>query len=173
MVERILYNIKSLLQDAGQLDERYAQGAETLTSDLSTPRGIDIFKISFERFKSRIRKQQKDASTWHVTRWAIHDSKKFEDIINRLQKFVDGLEKITASLGHLAEQRARLQEEIENISDVQSLKLLRDASTNHSASHHGSSNSASRLLAKDIAESVLEQHTLASRSILRAQNHRL
>jgi len=68
-------------------------------SEVSTSRGLDIFKGSFERFKSRIRKHQKKTSAWKVTRWAIHDAGKFEGMLNRLKEFVDGLESITKSLG--------------------------------------------------------------------------
>lgn len=165
-VERILNNIRLLLAEAGRVDKRYGLKADLARgSDVSTSRGIDIFKESFDRFKSHIRKHQKHTSAWRVTRWAIHDATKFEDMINRLEKFVDGLESITKSLGLLEQQHARLQEEIEDLSDVQSLKLLRDASSSHRSSHHDVSDTASRRLTRVVAESILEQQTLASRSI--------
>ena len=165
-VERILNNIKSLLAEAGRVDKRYGLNADLARgSDVSTSRGIDIFKDSFDRFKSRIRKHQKDTSAWRVTRWAIHDATKFEDMINRLEKFVDGLESITKSLGLLEQQHARLREEIEDLSDVQSLKLLRDASSSHHSSHYDVSDTASRRLTRTVTESILEKQTLASRSI--------
>ncbi|KAH8816506.1 hypothetical protein F5884DRAFT_896275 [Xylogone sp. PMI_703] len=134
--------------------------------------GINIFKGSFDRFKSRIRRHQKETSAWNVTRWAIHDAKKFERVINRLEKFVDGLENITTALGLLQGQHARLREEIESISDVESLKLLRDASS----SHHSSSNRFSQYNISDTAsrrliavtESVSEQQTLSSTSNFRS-----
>lgn len=130
-VERILNNIKSLLDEAGRVDERYGLQSVPRGSEFTTSRGLDIFKRSFEKFKARIRKHQKDTSAWNVTRWTIHDAKEFEVMINRLGNFVDGLESITKALGLFEEQRARLREGIENISDTQSLRLLRDASLRH------------------------------------------
>jgi hypothetical protein len=74
-IERILNNIKSLLEEAGKVDERYGLTSNIPQgSEVSTSRGLDIFKGSFERFKSRIRKHQKETSAWKVTRWAIHDA---------------------------------------------------------------------------------------------------
>ena len=170
-VERILWNVKSLLDEAGRVDERYGIKADVLQGpEVSTSRGINIFKESFDRFKSRIRKHQKETSAWNVTRWAIHDADKFEGVINRLEKFVDGLESITKSLGLLQEQRARLREEIESISDLESLRLLCDASSSHRSSQHDVSDTASRRLIT-VTESIAEQRTLTSTSIFLGTAH--
>lgn len=168
-LERVLWNIKLLLEEARCTDERYGIKVDTLQgSEISTSVGLNIFKASFDRFKSRIRKHQKETSTWNVTRWAIHDAAKFERMINRLEGFVDGLENVTKALGLLHEQRARLQEEIESISDVESLRILRDASSSHHSSNRASqrnvSDTASRCL-DIVAESIAEKQTVASISI--------
>ena len=90
----MLNHIKSLLDEASRVDERYGlkagEGCEAGGSE-----GLDIFKSSFDRFKMRNRKHQKGTSTWNVTRWAINDADKFENLIDKLGKFVDGLESIT------------------------------------------------------------------------------
>ncbi|KAM0154788.1 hypothetical protein ACHAPG_006318 [Botrytis cinerea] len=70
-VERILNNIKSLLEEGSTNNEKYG---ETSPSSQLTSQGMQIFKTSFERFKSRIRKHQKDTSAWKVTSWAVHDA---------------------------------------------------------------------------------------------------
>ncbi|KAH8798110.1 prion-inhibition and propagation-domain-containing protein [Hyaloscypha sp. PMI_1271] len=159
-VERVLNNIKSLLEEAGKVDERYGLTSNIPQgSEVSTSRGLDIFKGSFERFKSRIRKHQKETSAWKVTRWAIHDAEKFEGMLNRLKEFVDGLESITKSLGLLREQHERLQQEIESISDTQSLRLLRDASSRHGSSQPDVSDAASQRLIT-VAESFIDTQTL-------------
>jgi ubiquitin-protein ligase len=164
-VEQTLYNIKSLLDDAGLVVERYKAKEDTAQeSAVQSRNGLDIFRASYEQIKLRIRKQQTDASAWEVTRWAIHDAKSYSNTISRLQQFVDGLEKVTSST-HLAEQRARLQEEIENVSNVESLELLRDASSTYSGSLSGSSLSGSRLLTKHVAESILEVQSLRPESL--------
>ncbi len=157
--------MKSLLDEADEVDEKYKLEMVGLpSSELSTSEGLAIFKSSFGRFKSRIRKHQKVASMWKVTRWTLHDGKKFEDLINRLEKFVNGLESITKSLGLLAEQHARLQEEIETISDIPSLKLLGDASSSHHSILNNDVDTSSRRFIREVAESILEQMTIATRS---------
>ncbi len=159
-VERILNNIKSLLDEAGKVDDRYGFGSnESDGYEVSSSRGLDIFKGSFERFKARIKKHQKETSTWKVTRWAIHDADKFEEMLNRLKDFVDGLESITKSLGLLKEQHERLRQEIESISDTQSLRLLRDASSRHGSSQQEISDAASQRLIT-VAESILDTQNL-------------
>jgi hypothetical protein len=170
LVEQTLFNIKSLLDDAGLVIERYKTSGDTSRNAVvQAHAGLELFRAPFEQIQSRIRKQQKDTPIWKVTRWAIHDAEAYSNTISRLQQFVDGLEKVTSST-HLAQQRARLQEEIENIPNVGSLELLRDASSKYSGSLSGSSLSESRLLTKRVAESILEVQTQRSNSIL--QDHR-
>ncbi|KUJ14769.1 uncharacterized protein LY89DRAFT_122019 [Mollisia scopiformis] len=160
-LDRTLHNIKSLLDQASQVDDRYGNKSPPPGWDLSTSRGLNVFKTSFERFKTNIKRHQKKTSAWKVTRWAIHDADKFEALINRLKDFVDGLESITKSLGLLEEQHTRLQQEIESISDTESLRLLRDASSRYGSSHHDVSDTASRRLIT-VAESIIERRTLQS-----------
>ncbi|KAE9369679.1 hypothetical protein N431DRAFT_443310 [Stipitochalara longipes BDJ] len=165
-VERILNNIKSFLEEAGKVDERYGLSSNIPQgSEVSSSQGLDIFKGSFERFKSRIRKHQNATSAWKVTRWAIHDADKFEGMLNRLKDFVDGLESITKSLGLLREQHERLREEIESISDTQSLRLLRDASSRHGSSQQEVSDAASQRLII-VAESLIDDQSFYSSSNL-------
>lgn len=152
-VERILNNIKVLLDGAAKVNNQYGLNKGAAPSNqLTNSRGLDIFKDSFERFKIRVKRHQKDTSTWKVTKWAIHDSAKFGSLIGRLEKFVDGLESITKSLGLLQEQHERLRVEIESISDMGSLRLLRDASS-HASSQLEVSGAASRRLTY-VAQSI-------------------
>lgn len=99
-----------------------------------TSKGLKVFRESFERFKSRLRKNQKQTSTWNVTRWSVHDFGKFQALIASIRELMDGLESITSSLGLLAKQQAMLLEEIESISDTESLRLLQIVGSTSSAS---------------------------------------
>ncbi|EXJ66436.1 uncharacterized protein A1O5_10588 [Cladophialophora psammophila CBS 110553] len=165
-IERILLNIKSILDEAGRVDERYGLRAEASRGiEVSVSRGMSVFKTSFDRFKNRIRTHQKETSAWKVTRWAIHDSRKFEAMIDRLGKYVDGLESITQSLGLLEEQRARLRAEIDTISDVESLRLLRDASSNQASCQNDVSSAASLRLIS-VTESSAKRNAPASSIVL-------
>lgn len=126
-----------------------------LECEVSSSKGLDISKHSFDIWKSRIRNHQKQTTAWHVTRWAVHDAKKFESMVNRLKDFVDSLESLTKSLGLLAEQHRLLEVEIESISDVASLRLLRDSSSSHRSSQKAISDTASRRMIT-IAASINE-----------------
>ena len=95
---------------------------------------MTIFQNSFERFKLRLRKNQTQKSAWTVTRWAVHDLSQFEALVDKIKSLVDGLESVTSSLGLLKQQQTLLGEEIESVSDAESLRLLRDATSGRRAS---------------------------------------
>ncbi|KAL5320085.1 hypothetical protein ACEPPN_013147 [Leptodophora sp. 'Broadleaf-Isolate-01'] len=137
LVESTLNNIRLLLQKVEQVGDKYThESPVSLSKKLPSPgpHGLEVFRTPFDRFKSQIKKNQKEASPWKVTQWAIHDETKLRVTIDRLREYVDGLESITKSLGLLADQRTRLNDEIENISDVERLKLLHDANSSQLAS---------------------------------------
>lgn len=120
---RTLNAIKNLLSETQEFDERYGFRAEEAAVG-TTSRGLSIFRRTFDQFKSQARRNQKQKSVVTVTRWAIFDADNFEVKIARLKGFIDGLESVTRSLVTLEAQRARLEDEIESVSDVQSLRLL-------------------------------------------------
>jgi hypothetical protein len=126
-VIRTLNAIKNLLSETQEFDERYAYKTEDASSG-SVSRGLSIFRGTFDQFKIQSRRNQKQKSVATVTRWAIFDAEHFEVKITRLKGFIDGLESVTTSLVALKSQRHRLRQEIESISDVDSLRLLRDIS---------------------------------------------
>lgn len=91
---------------------------------VSHSKGMAIFEDSFNRFKSRIRKNQKQKSAWQVTRWSIHDYERFGKLVDQVSKLLDALESITSALGVLERQHSLLVEEIASLSDTESLSLL-------------------------------------------------
>ena len=98
-------------------------------------RALDLFRDSFEEFQQAIQQNQKQKSVRTITRWAIHDADKFEGIVKRLRGFIDGLQDITKALGIWPDQQARLEEEIQSVADVESLRLIRDAAGQQDISH--------------------------------------
>lgn len=98
-------------------------------------RALDLFRNSFEEFQQAVQQNQKQKSVRTVTRWAIHDADKFEGIVKQLRGFIDGLQDITKALGIWPDQQARLEEEIESVADVESLRLIRDAAGQQDISH--------------------------------------
>ncbi|KAI9147464.1 Ubiquitin-conjugating enzyme [Paramyrothecium foliicola] len=128
-IESSLNQLKLLLTKADIVTDRYAlndaEAHGTYTNQLRTSsHGMTIFRDSFERFKSRIRQNQKQKSIWTVTRWAVHDYERFEKLVDQITKVLDALESITSAIGMLERQRSMLIEEIASLSDTESLNLL-------------------------------------------------
>lgn len=72
-------------------------------------------------------REEKQKSVTHAVRWAIHDADKFKITVQQMKDFIDGLNDITKSLEIISDQQARMKEEIESVSDRESLQLIRDA----------------------------------------------
>jgi len=128
-----LLHLKNLLTKADVVTGRYDLSETTedgiLVLSDSTSLGMVVFRESFRKLRSRMGQNQKEKSTLQVTRWAIHDHAKFRDLVTSIKSLIDGLESVTSTLGVLEKQRARLIEEIESISDTQSLRLLQSISS--------------------------------------------
>ncbi|KAK7947064.1 uncharacterized protein PG986_011385 [Apiospora aurea] len=134
-----LCQLLDLLTKANVITERYALDCTPLSTQAysqevtQTPRGMLVLRDSFQKFKERIRKNQKQKPVWKVTRWSIHDCAQFEALVDKVHKLLDGLESITNALGVLERQRERLLEEVDSESDAQSLSLLQDIGSADSA----------------------------------------
>ncbi|KAK8024571.1 ubiquitin-conjugating enzyme E2-16 kDa [Apiospora rasikravindrae] len=134
-----LHQLLNLLTKAEVITERYALECTSFSAHsyeeevAETPRGMLVLRDSFQRFKERIRKNQKQKSVWKVTRWSIHDYAQFEALVENIRKLLDGLESITNALGVLERQRELLLQEVESESDARSLSLLQDIGSLDSA----------------------------------------
>ena len=123
---KTLQAVEQLLTDTRRLNNRY-DPRPSGPSPQQRSWSLNIFRSSFDEFEVAVRREQKQKSVKNATRWAIHDADKFEIIVKRLKTFIDGLHDITRSLGVLSDQQARLKEEIESVSDRESLQFIRDA----------------------------------------------
>lgn len=134
IILRTLQSLNHLLAEARNIDSRYAPQDSRPVLTRRT-RALDLFRNSFEEFQEAVQQNQKQKSVGTVTRWAIHDADKFEGIVKRSRGFIDGLQDITKALGTWPDQQARLEEEIESVADVESLRLIRDAAGQQDISH--------------------------------------
>jgi hypothetical protein len=132
-VDQILNSIRLILAEASRGDDKDGLKSDTLkgfslfmAKAMSHSNGIQVFKRPFNQMKSRIKRNQRQASTWKVTKWTIYDIERFEAMIDRLEEFVDRLGSTTKSL-------AQLRGEINKISDEESLRLLREVMTGRSS----------------------------------------
>ncbi|KAI1089862.1 prion-inhibition and propagation-domain-containing protein [Rostrohypoxylon terebratum] len=129
-IETTLNQLRNLLAKADTITGRYASEEQERASELSErcvtsdSKGMTIFRDSYQQFKNKIKKNQKDKSLWQVTRWSIQDYERFERLVTNIRDLVDALESITSALGILAQQQSLLIDEIESISDASSLRLL-------------------------------------------------
>ncbi|KAH7354198.1 hypothetical protein B0T11DRAFT_288216 [Plectosphaerella cucumerina] len=177
--ERILFHLCSLLEDAGGVTNRYAivdeapPGAGTNMAILHSSKGMDIFREGFDNFKNSLKRSQKQTSAWKLIRWAVHDLDNFKDIIDKITRLLDNLEKATNALDSsiVRRQNAMMTREVESVSDTQSLRLLQDlALITHASS------SASQRLISDAASihltSIIESNQSGSnRSYHTAPTH--
>lgn len=128
-----------MLAKADAITGRYASEEQERAAELSERRdasdskGMTIFRDSYQRFKDKISKNQKDKSLWQVTRWSIQDYEKFERLVTNIRDLVDALESITSGLGLLAQQQSWLIDEIDSLSDASSLGLLSSVGSSTSA----------------------------------------
>ncbi|KAK6839221.1 P-loop containing nucleoside triphosphate hydrolase [Apiospora arundinis] len=133
-----LCQLRDLLTKADVVTGRYAlESTQAYAHEMAaqqTPRGMLVLRDSFQKFKERVRANQKQKSVWEVTRWSVRDCAQFEDLVDKIRKLLDGLESITNALGLLELQRRRLLEEVDSVSDADSLSLLQDVGSSASAS---------------------------------------
>ena len=144
-VIQTLQAIQHLLKEATRVRDQFS----------STPRSshqLTLFRDTFNQFSLRAKLSRKQASVATVTKWAVYAREKLQERIERLKSLIDGLEKVSESLGVLELQRRQMQIEIESLDDVDSLRLVRDASAH---SQRGLSDTASqRLLVLETASSM-------------------
>lgn len=127
-VQRALNAVHYLLSQTETLTEKYGMKAiEPNARVFTASQGFNIFEGTFDRFMARIRDNQREKSVVRESKWAISDASKFEVMISRLRDLIDALESITQSLGLKSQQHKMLQEEIDKVTDVGSLILLREA----------------------------------------------
>lgn len=127
-IERALLHLHRLLAEADVVTSRYEPDV-TLALEPPISQGLSIFRESFEQFKARIRKSQKQKSHWKVTRWAIHDMARFKALVTNIKDLIEGLEGITIPLGTLPKQQELLAREVDLVSDKESLRLLMEVSS--------------------------------------------
>lgn len=144
-VTQALQAIQYLLQEASRVRDQFS----------STPRSsrqLTLFRDTFNQFSLRANLSRKRASVATVTKWAVYARSQFQERIERLKSLIDGLEKVSETLRILELQQRRMQIEVESLDDVDSLRLVRDASAH---SQQGLSDIASqRLLVLEIASST-------------------
>ncbi|RYP73010.1 hypothetical protein DL771_003878 [Monosporascus sp. 5C6A] len=146
-IEQTLNHIRQLFLDANALVEEY--GIEVLEKKTIKARSVAtssaIFKPNydsflrtvngqqkhgdsrFNRFLNSLRRHQKQASIWRVTKWSIRDEKKFDAIVQHLADLVSDLDNITEKFFSPARSEDLAIQEVWKINDVSFLSEIEDA----------------------------------------------
>ncbi|KAI2626999.1 prion-inhibition and propagation-domain-containing protein [Hypomontagnella submonticulosa] len=138
-IEDTLNQLRNLLTKADAITGRYSSEEQERAAvsagsrAISDSKGMSIFRESYQRFKTRMKRNQEEKSVWQVTRWSIFDYERFERLVTNIRALIDALESITSALGVLAQQQSHLIEEIETLSDTSSLHLLQQIGPSGSA----------------------------------------
>ncbi|RYP13842.1 hypothetical protein DL767_010531 [Monosporascus sp. MG133] len=146
-IEQTLNHIQQLFSDADALVREY--GIEVLEKKtikaVSVARSSAIFKPNydsflrmvndqqkheesrFNRFLKSLRRHQKKASIWKVTKWSIRDEKKFDAIVQHLAGLVSDLDSMTEKFFSPARSEDLAIQEVWKINDVNALSEIEDA----------------------------------------------
>ncbi|KAI9812045.1 MAG: hypothetical protein M1827_004938 [Pycnora praestabilis] len=157
VIERILNCIITVFTDSQALVSRYGLVRTKLEANDDLPPAQSLstnqlakLKASYKEFKSRIKYVQDNTSVLEKTRWAIQDQSKFIKFVADLRQLIDGLKDIIQSAADRAQEREAIAAEIDSLPNLQTVKLVRDASAEV---HDEWSDVASQVLEMSILES--------------------
>lgn len=147
-----LQAIQLLLKRADRIRDRFAVRPRSSC-------GVGLFRDTFNQFTLRASRNRKQNTVTAVTKWAVYSKDNFRERIEELKSLIDGLENVSRSLAVLEVQRSRMRTEIQSLDDIESLRLIRDASI---CSQGDLSDAASyRLLSIETA-SAIDQRSISN-----------
>ena len=160
VIEAALEQIRSLLDDATKLQERYGvkvvNDSNAITDATSDPISKNLamtFKIAYKRFTSKLNHSNGNNSSLTMQiRWAIRDRVKFTGLIVILKGFVDRLFQIIPVSREV--QDSMVEADIFSINDLSQLQLVEVAC-------EGSYRAWS-----DIASNAIERETINQRTYI-------
>jgi hypothetical protein len=131
LVGRCLMGIMTLFDDSEKLEKKYGLYPSQREEH---PVGSTAFQQIEDRFRFRAKSRHKGTSTLRKTIWAVHDKKKFDSLISDIAFYMDGLEKLSERLHVLGLQQQLVIKQIREVTNVESIALLEQATTQSHAS---------------------------------------
>lgn len=153
-IVQTLEAIKSLLGETSHIRDQFSLPQRS-------SRVLTLFRNTYDDLRQRADRNQRQQSVPVVTKWAVYSKDRLKDRIERLKSLIDGLENVSRSLGVSDVQQSRMQTEIESLDDIQSLRLIRDASVH---SQRAVSDAASRRLLRVEDASTTDQVSASNTS---------
>ncbi|KAL8840910.1 MAG: hypothetical protein Q9170_001103 [Blastenia crenularia] len=89
---------------------------------------VKSLAAAFSNFNIADVTRNKMRSFTSQTRWAVHDRKKFAELITEAKALIDGLQEITKSLSTVARQEGMMRYSIQQVQDEDTLQLVADVS---------------------------------------------
>jgi ubiquitin-conjugating enzyme E2 D len=86
-----------------------------------------IWKPSYERFRNTLRRNQRKASAFKVTRWSVRDGDKFKTMVDRVSELMNDLNEMTRDFVPQPRRKEIAQEEADTIGDVRQLEQVQHA----------------------------------------------
>ena len=124
LTERCLDSIHRLFKDTETLKTKY--GVRTYTPATDTAPHSGISSNALKRFRLRLGRQNQAPSVLEKTRWAIHDEKKFQKLVQDIRDLIDCLMTEVPVSPELQEQK--VHDDIASmVDDIQSLHLFQEA----------------------------------------------
>lgn len=121
-MELLFSNTDNLVKFYGvKIEEKEANGVIQPTGTMA------IWKPSYERFRNTLRRNQRKASAFKVTRWSVRDGDKFKTMIDRVSDLMNDLNEMTRDLVPQPRHEEVAQEEANTISDVRQLEQVQHA----------------------------------------------
>ncbi len=132
LVKDTLDAIMSLFQDSERLRSRYGCKEIKLIANRPPDNDYDGDPIidlaaTFSNYhvtSQPLKATSKNAKTITKIRWAVHDRKKFTELIHELKSLVDGLQSITDSVFATVRQHGMLRFGIQQISSINTLEAI-------------------------------------------------
>ena len=117
LLKRHLDCICMIFQDAFQLSEKY--GLRKVDQRMDAKPALSI--------RAHLRWFQRDATFGAKAKWAIHNKKKFKNMLEDLKELITELREITSSIADLEKQREVFVREINECTTTDKLEILEEA----------------------------------------------
>lgn len=133
-IKDVLQQIIVMLKDADKLKMKYGVEIDNTSQGKQLPhievteRKKNILKNPIIDFINRFTKNQRKHTIATRTRWAVRDSKKFQDLVADLDWFVSKLITVEVSKNTHIRREISIREEVESIVDLSYLSIMEQVS---------------------------------------------
>ena len=156
IVGKALNRIKDIFDDRQELEKRYGLQEEEEEEEVNVVQQRSLSNVMASvrlkgidaRLRPYTRSRQQGVHYWKKTVWAVHDSKKFDTLIDDLDFYIRNLEKLTKRLRHILAQEMSVQANSADKKDESTMASMEEVLANFRTTTNLS-----------IASTIRESHT--------------